>query len=72
MSPELAAPTRQQLSKLQPGIAGLGAVQSVAFQGVGNAGWDIYDVKQEQGSTQWRIALRSDGIISGALVTMGP
>jgi hypothetical protein len=72
MSPELAEATRQQLSMLQPGIAGLGAVRSVAFQGVGNAGWDIYAVEQEHGSTQWRIALRSDGIISGALVTMGP
>jgi hypothetical protein len=39
---------------------------------VGNQGWDAYDVKQERGSMQWRIALSSDGKIAGAFVSAGP
>ena len=50
----------------------LGPVQSVEFRGVGNRGWDMYDVRQENGSSQWRIALGADGIITGALVTAAP
>jgi bla regulator protein blaR1 len=72
MTLELADVTRQQLSKLQGAVLGFGAVQSVEFRGVGNQGWDIYDVKQEHGAMQWRIALASDGKIAGALVSAGP
>ena len=72
MSPALADATRQQLPRLEAALSHLGAVQSVEFRGVGNQGWDMYEVKQEQGSTQWRIALGADGIITGALVTAGP
>jgi hypothetical protein len=72
MSPALADATRQQLPQLEASMTHLGAVQSVEFHGVGNQGWDIYDVKQEHGSSQWRIALDADGIITGALVTAGP
>jgi hypothetical protein len=72
MSPALADATRQQLPQLQMTIAQLGAVQSIEFRGVGNQGWDIYDVRQEHGSSQWRIALGADGIIIGALVSAGP
>ena len=72
MSPELAKATREQLPQLEAGMKQLGAVQSVEFRGVGNQGWDLYDVRQEHGSSQWRIALGADGIITGALVTAGP
>jgi len=72
MGPELAQATHQQLAQLQAGIGSMGAVQSVEFRGVGNAGWDVYEVKQERGSSQWRIALGSNGLITGALVSAGP
>lgn len=72
MSPALADATRQQLPHLSVLIAHLGPVQSVEFRGVGNQGWDLYDVRQEHGSSQWRISLGADGIITGALVTAGP
>jgi hypothetical protein len=72
MSPALADATRQQLPQLAAAMAHLGTVQSVEFRGVGNQGWDMYDVRQEHGSSQWRIALGADGIITGALVTAGP
>jgi hypothetical protein len=72
MSLELAQNMRPRMTALQSVMAGLGAVQSVEFRGVGNAGWDMYEVKQEHGSTQWRIVLGANGIISNALVTVGP
>jgi hypothetical protein len=72
MSPELAKATREQLPQLEALLKKLGAVQSVEFRGVGGLGWDAYDVKQEHGLSQWKIALGPDGIIMGALVTTGP
>jgi len=61
LSPALADLTRQQLPVLQGAITQLGALQSVKFTGVGPAGADIYNVKFENGSTEWRIMLDSDG-----------
>lgn len=72
MSPALADATRQHLPHLSAVMADLGPVQSVEFRGVGNQGWDLYDVRQEHGSSQWRISLGADGIIAGAFVTAGP
>jgi hypothetical protein len=72
MSPELAKATREQLPSLEAGMKQLGAVQSIEFRGVGNQGWDSYDVRQEHGLSQWKIALGTDGIIAGALVSTGP
>jgi bla regulator protein BlaR1 len=72
MSPALADATRQQLPQLSALMTHLGTVQSIEFRGVGNQGWDMYDVRQEHGTSQWRIALGADGIVTGALVTAGP
>jgi hypothetical protein len=72
MSPELAKATREQLPQLEAGMKQLGAVQSVEFRGVGNQGWDAYDVRQEHGLSRWKISLGADGIIAGALVSKGP
>jgi serine-type D-Ala-D-Ala carboxypeptidase/endopeptidase len=60
MSPQLAALTRQQLPTLKSTMAQLGALQSVTFTGVGPAGADIYQVKFEHGTTEWRIMLDAD------------
>ncbi len=64
LSPALADVTRQQLPQLKAIIAELGAVQSVTFKGVAKNGADIYEVKFEHGSTEWRIMLESDGKIA--------
>jgi hypothetical protein len=72
MSPELAKATREQLPRLEASMRELGAVQSVEFRGVGSQGWDAYEVRQEHGLSQWKIALGADGIIAGALVQTGP
>jgi bla regulator protein blaR1 len=67
----LATALNHQLSKLQPVIAPLGAVQSVQYLGVDNQGSDVYSVEQEHGVSHWRVALDSTGLISGAMVTPG-
>jgi bla regulator protein blaR1 len=72
MSPELAKAVREQLPRSKPLYQQLGALKSVEFRGVGNMGWDIYDVRFEHGNAQYRISLSSDGIITGALMNMGP
>jgi hypothetical protein len=64
MSPALADLTRQQLPQLRAILAQLGAVESVTFKGVGPGGADIYEVKFEHGSTEWRIMLESDGKVA--------
>ena len=68
LSPGLANATRQQLPQLQSMITGLGALQSVDFKGVGPAGADIYQLKFEKGSLEYRISLGSDGVTQGAQV----
>jgi len=64
MSAALADVTRKQLPQLTGILTQLGAVQSVTFKGVGPGGADIYEVKCEHGSTEWRIMLESDGKVS--------
>jgi bla regulator protein BlaR1 len=71
-SPLLADATRAQLPRLREGLDRLGALQSLQFIGVGSKGWDVYQARFEHGFTIWRLALLSDGIIDGALVTSGP
>ena len=66
MSPSLAAATRQQQPQLQSMLVQLGALQSVTFKGVGPGGFDIYQVKFENGSLEYRILLGADGKVEGA------
>jgi hypothetical protein len=68
MSAGLAAATRQQLPQLQSTLAQMGALQSVTFKGVGPAGADIYAVKFENGSLEYRIMLGADGKVEMAAV----
>jgi CubicO group peptidase (beta-lactamase class C family) len=68
MSTGLATATRQQLPQLQSMIAGMGALQLVTFKGVGPGGADIYQVKFEKGSLDYRIWLGPDGKTESAIV----
>ena len=79
MLPALAHVAKQQIHRLHTTAAFLGAIQSIDFQGVGAQGWDVYDVRQERGTSRVRIIQRSDGRIAGAIfavkdgpVTLGP
>jgi len=60
------APIAKQLPQLQSEVAGFGAVQSIAFKGVGPGGADIYLVKAEKGSWEYRIWLSQDGKVEQA------
>jgi CubicO group peptidase (beta-lactamase class C family) len=71
MSPGLANATRQQLPQLQPMITSLGALQSINFKGVGPGGADIYQIKFEKGSLEYRIWLGADGKTESANVRPG-
>jgi beta-lactamase regulating signal transducer with metallopeptidase domain len=72
MSPELAKLVEQQLPRTTVLFKQLGGLKSVDFKGVGNQGWDIYDLTFENGRAVYRIALSSDGIITGAMMQTGP
>jgi CubicO group peptidase (beta-lactamase class C family) len=61
MGAQLAAATKQQLLGIQGLIAQWGALQSITFTGVGPGGNDIYDVRFEHATTEWRIGLTNDG-----------
>jgi len=65
MSPALAQLCRQQLPQLQMTARFLGATQAIEFKGVGSQGWDVYEVRCENGVVTWRIAL-TDGVVVGA------
>jgi serine-type D-Ala-D-Ala carboxypeptidase/endopeptidase len=65
MTPAFADVTRQQLPQIKTLIAQLGAVETVTFKEVGPGGGDVYEVKFEHGSTEWRIVLDSDGKVAG-------
>ena len=66
MSPDLAAATRQQLTGIQSMFAGFGTLQSISFKGVGPGGADIYQVKFDKGSIDYRIWLAPDGKVESA------
>lgn len=63
-TPGLAEIARPQMGQAEELIAGLGALQSLAFKGVGPAGADIYNLKFEHGSLEWRIFLDAAGKIA--------
>jgi CubicO group peptidase (beta-lactamase class C family) len=66
MSPGLANATRQQLTGIQSMFAGFGALQSITFKGVGPGGADIYQVKFEKNSIDYRVWLAPDGKVDSA------
>jgi hypothetical protein len=64
MGKGLADVTRRQLPRLTETITQLGAIDSITFKSVGPGGIDIYEVKFERGSTEWRIGMESEEKIS--------
>jgi len=60
------APIQQQLSRLQSEVAGFGAIEKIAFQGVGPGGADIYKVNSAKGAWEFRMWLTPDGKIEQA------
>jgi hypothetical protein len=65
MSPGLADVTRQQLPGLQKMMKEFGAIESVTFKGAAGNRTDIFEVKFEHGTTEWRITMETAEKIAG-------
>jgi hypothetical protein len=63
MNADSFAALRRELERLPTPIAQLGSLHSVTFTEVGPGGADIYRVKFEKGSFDYRIWLGPDGKI---------
>lgn len=68
MSPLLAGALEQQLPQFQTIARYLGPVQEILFKGVGRHGWDVYEVRRANGTSQWRIVINANGGIENAAV----
>jgi len=55
-----------------PSLAGLGAVQSIEFDGIDSIGWDIYAVTFEKGVRHVHLFLSRDGRLLGSTVADTP
>jgi serine-type D-Ala-D-Ala carboxypeptidase/endopeptidase len=64
-TPDFAVMARQNAAPSEGLIGSLGALQAVAFKGVGPGGMDIYELEFENGTVDWRISLAPDGKIAG-------
>jgi hypothetical protein len=71
VTPDVVETLRQRSATSWIGLRANGPVQSIEFRGLGSRGSAIYDVRQERGTTRWRITLAADGKISGAFVQAG-
>jgi hypothetical protein len=68
VAPDVAQTLQRQLALSGSEVRDKGQVQGIELRGVGSQGWATYEVRQERGTTRWRIRLAADGKISGALV----
>jgi hypothetical protein len=62
--------TRRQLGRIRAILNALGAMQSTTFAGVSPADDDIYHVRFDNGTTEWRIDMAEDGKIRR--IALGP
>jgi serine-type D-Ala-D-Ala carboxypeptidase/endopeptidase len=62
---DFAVLARQNAAPVEGLIEGLGTWRSLAFKGVGPGGADIYELKFDNGTLDWRISLAADGKVSG-------
>jgi len=72
MSSEFADGVRSSVVSVHPLLKSLGAIQSVQFKSVAPDGADVYEVKFERGTAQWRIKLTPDGKIGTSFFKVQP
>lgn len=65
IGPELAVHLKPQVGATQALLARCGALESVAFTGSSEHGWDIYVARFRNATLEWRIVLGTDGKITG-------
>ena len=67
LSPQLASQVAKDLPKLQLTLASLGGLKSLVFRSVDASGFDVFEAKHEQGSSEWRVDVDGQGVITGAM-----
>jgi len=67
LSPQLAGQVAKDLPKLQLTLASLGGLKSLVFRSVDASGFDVFEAKHEQGSSEWRVDVDGQGVITGAM-----
>jgi len=72
MEPPLADVTRHQEAGILQTMKQMGPVESVTFKGVGQMGWDSYDVKFANGVLNYKITLAPNGKIAGMMMMAAP
>jgi hypothetical protein len=63
---------RDNASLVEGLIAGMGALQSLMFKGVGPGGADIYEIKFDNGVLDWRIVLAPDDKVASVGIRKMP
>jgi D-alanyl-D-alanine-carboxypeptidase/D-alanyl-D-alanine-endopeptidase len=71
-TPDFAVMVRGLEKRSVAAIASFGALQSLAFKGVGPGGADIYELKFDSATVDWRILMASDGKIAGSSFAKKP
>jgi hypothetical protein len=72
MEPMLASSTRSQEEPIRALMKQFGEVKTITFKGVGDAGWDSYEVQHANGRLNYRIAMATNGKIAGLLTMATP
>jgi hypothetical protein len=64
MTPPLADLVRSQLPLIRDDLARRGAPRDISFRGVGPTGIDVYEVRFDETTLEWGLALAPDGRIA--------
>jgi bla regulator protein BlaR1 len=67
LSPQIAGQIAKDLPILQLTLAPLGSLQSLAFRSIDPSGLDVYDGTHAHGSSEWRIEVDHEGIITAIM-----
>jgi DNA-binding transcriptional MerR regulator len=68
MTPPLATAAREQSATIQADLERMGPLQEISFKGVSAEGWDVYDVRFDNGDLEWRFSLAADGKFNGIFI----
>jgi hypothetical protein len=66
LTPELGAAIRPQSAIAQSDLTALGALMSVTFESVNQAGQEIYRTVFERGALDWAFSINAQGLIANA------
>ncbi len=72
MNDPLAQLVREQLPMIVPELERLGDIEKIDFKGVGPDGFDVFDVRFENGALEWGLCQAVDGKLSGLYLRPTP